>query len=436
MIGLSGPIPLPPYWALGSWYSRYWPYRAHEFLEIAEEYREHGFPLDVMVVDMDWHRQGWTGYSWNRDLIPDPDDLLSRLHDQGLRVTLNLHPHAGVGAHEDAYADFARALGQDPAAGKTVPFDVTDRAFMREYFRLLLHPLEAQGVDFWWMDWQQGTTTVMPGLDPLTWLNDLHYRDRERARQSRLRPSRLAGEARHGLQPLVRLGRPPPSGPVQRRHPQQLGSARVPAVQFTATAGNVGVAYWSHDLGGHFPSGGQVDAELYLRWLQFGALSPVMRIHSAADPLNDRRPWLYGEEFERAARQAYALRARLVPYLYGVARQCYDTGLPLLRPLYLHYPGEAKAYEAPPQYLLGPDLLVAVAARPGFGPRKVLHALVWFPEGEWYHWDTHERFVGPLETVVPTPLEGTPLFVRGGAPVCTQWAGPRTVPAPWKGRWS
>ncbi|HTB34147.1 MAG TPA: DUF5110 domain-containing protein, partial [bacterium] len=148
-----------------------------------------------------------------------------------------------------------------------------------------------------------------------------------------------------------------------------------------------------------------------------------MRIHSASDPLNDRRPWLYGSAFEDAARRAYRLRASLVPYLYGASRQCYESGLPLLRPLYLHYPNEPKAYDAPHQYLLGQDLLVAGAARPGFGPRRVLHAQVWFPEGDWYHWETLERFTGPLETMVPTPLEGLPLFVRGGAPLCIQEAG-------------
>ncbi|HTB34115.1 MAG TPA: TIM-barrel domain-containing protein, partial [bacterium] len=422
MIGLSGPIPLPPYWAFGSWYSRYWPYHSHEFLEIAEQYREHGFPLDVMVVDMDWHRQGWTGYSWNRELIPDPEALLRGLHERGLRVTLNLHPHAGVGPHEDAYPGFARALGQDPADGKTVPFDVTNRAFMREYFRLLLHPLEAQGVDFWWMDWQQGTTTAMPGLDPLTWLNDLHYRDRERPGNAAF--GGPASPARRGM------GFSRWSGWGDHRHPVQFSGDThsnwevlefLP--QFTATAGNVGVAYWSHDLGGHFPSGRQVDAELYLRWLQFGALSPVMRIHSAADPLNDRRPWLYGREFEDAARRAYALRASLVPYLYGAARQCFESGLPMLRPLYLHYPDQPQAYGAGHQYLLGQDLLVAGVARPGFGPRRVVHAQVWFPEGEWYDWETLERFAGPGETLVATPMEAFPLFIRGGAPVCTQEPG-------------
>ncbi len=179
-VKIGGAIPLPPKFTLGSWYSRYWPYTSDEFLEIAAEYKRQGFPLDVMVLDMDWHKDGWTGYSWNKQLIPDPQSLLKKLHDQGLRVTMNLHPHDGVAAHEDAYPGFAKAMGLDPAKGERVPFDVTSKAFVANYFDRLLHPLEADGVDFWWMDWQQGSSTAIPGLDPLMWLNHLHFRDRQR----------------------------------------------------------------------------------------------------------------------------------------------------------------------------------------------------------------------------------------------------------------
>ena len=418
LMGLSGRIPVPPLWSFGSWYSRYWPYSADDFLRIADEFRDHGFPLDVMVIDMDWHREGWTGYSWNRGLIPDPEGLLARLRQRGLRSTLNLHPHDGVGAHEDAYPEFARDLGLDAAAGAKIPFDVTDPRFMEAYFRRLLHPLEAQGVDFWWMDWQQGTTTALPGLDPLAWLNHLHYRDRQRE-------GKAAGAA-----PLRGMNFSRWAGWGDQRHPVQFSGDThsnwevlefLPA--FTSTAGNVGAAYWSHDLGGHFGAGGRIDPELYLRWLQLGALSPVMRLHSSRDPLNDRRPWLDGPAVEAAARKAYALRSRLVPYLYTAAHACHASGLALLRPLYLEWPEEAEAYRSPGQFLLGPDLLVVGPKRPGHGRAKVAQVRAWFPAGDWFHWETHERLEGPLLTTVAVPLDGVALYVRGGAPLCLKDAG-------------
>ena len=413
---VSGKVPLPPRYALGSWYSRYWPYSADEFLEIADGYAAKQFPLDVMVIDMDWHQEGWTGYTWNQGLIPDPEGLLRRLHAKGLRTTLNLHPHQGVGPHEAAFDAFAQGMGQDPAKKETVPFDVTSRRFMANYFDKLIHPLEEQGVDFWWMDWQQGTSTGVKGLDPLMWLNHQHYRDSQRPRGSAASPRGMAFSRFAGL--------------GDHRHPVHFSGdthGNWEVLQFlsyfTATAGNVGVAYWSHDLGGHFSAGGRTDAELYLRWLQFGAVSPIMRLHSSRDPLCDRRPWVYGDAFADAARKAFELHAQLLPYLYTLGRQCYDSGLPLLRPMYLHYAEQEKAYQVPDQFMLGADLLVAPVARPGFGPLKVVHVPVWFPEGDWYHLETHERFSGPLETVVPVPWDSMAIFARGGAPIPLQAKG-------------
>ena len=131
---VGGRIPLPPRFAFGSWYSRYWPYQSGDFLRIADQYREHGFPLDVMVLDMDWHLDGWTGYTWNRELIPDPEGLMGELHRRGLKVCMNLHPHNGVRPHEQAYPDFAKAMGLPQGSTLPVPFDIADSKFARGYF--------------------------------------------------------------------------------------------------------------------------------------------------------------------------------------------------------------------------------------------------------------------------------------------------------------
>ena len=146
-------------------------------------------PFSVAVIDMDWHLvdippkygTGWTGYTWNRELFPDPPEFLAWLHEQGLKVTLNVHPADGVRAHEEAYPRMAEVLGIDPASGTAVEFDVTDRAFLEAYFDVLHHPMEEDGVDFWWVDWQQGKKTRIPGLDPLWMLNHYHYLDSTRA---------------------------------------------------------------------------------------------------------------------------------------------------------------------------------------------------------------------------------------------------------------
>jgi len=106
LTAVGGPVPLPRKYVLGAWYSRYWPYTSPEFRQIVNEYTAHDFPLDNIVLDMDWHKDGWTGWSWNRKLLPDAEALLPWFHSQGIHDTLNLHPADGVGPQEDAYASF------------------------------------------------------------------------------------------------------------------------------------------------------------------------------------------------------------------------------------------------------------------------------------------------------------------------------------------
>lgn len=413
LVAVGGAIPLPPRFALGSWYSRFWPYSSADFLAIADEYRQRGFPLDVMVIDMDWHLEGWTGYTWNRELIPDPEKLLSELHGRGLHVTLNMHPHAGVGPHEQAYPDFARALGVDQQSEQPIPFDVTDPRYVSNYFKLLHHPLEAQGVDFWWVDWQQERTTAIPGLDPLPWLNHLHFHDRGRPETGRrgLSFSRWGGWGNHRY-PIQFSGDTESTWKVLKF-----------LVPFTSTAGNVGAAYWSHDLGGHWSGTGRVGLELYARWLQFGAFSPVMRVHSTRDPDNDRRPWLYGDRFQQVTRVAYDLRYRLMPYIYTMARRTYETGLPLVRPMYLHHSKDPTAYETPGQYYFGDDMIVAPVVVPGRGLPMVADVEVWLPKGDWYDLLTNVCHQGPTEMLVKSRITHVPVFVRGGRPIPMQPEG-------------
>lgn len=403
---VGGKIPLPPRFVFGSWYSRYWPYRAEDFLAIADEYRRRHFPLDVMVLDMDWHLEGWTGYTWNRKLIPDPPVLLAALRERGLKVTLNLHPADGVHPHEEAYQAFARAMGVDPGSRKPIPFDCTSPAYVKYYFGLLHNPLEAQGVDFWWIDWQQGTGTPIEGLDPLSWLNHLHFHDLQRS------------GAKHRPLILSRWG-----GWGSHRYPIQFSGDTHATwdvlkflVPFTAAAGNVGAAYWSHDLGGHFAEG-RTEPELFVRWVQFSAFAATMRVQSTLSAENDRRPWLDGPPFDEAARAAFELRYRLLPYVYTMARKCHDMSLPLNRPMYLAYPDDETAYNVPHQFMFGDDLIVAPVLQPGIGPRRTVDVEVWLPEGVWYELTTNARYIGLGNYTVSAALDHIPVFVRAGQPI-------------------
>jgi len=403
LTAVAGKVPLTRRCVFGAWYSRYWPYSQKDYLDIARQYREHGFPLDVMVLDMDWHREGWTGWSWNRELLPGPEKLFRALHRDGLQVTLNVHPADGVGPHEDAYADFMRCLGEDPVSGERIPFDAGNEKYVEALFEHTHADKERIGVDFWWLDWQQYPYTLsLPRLTNLWWLNECYTRHTSSSGLRGISFSRWAGWGDH-------------------RHPIHFsGDAGTNweslafEVPFTSTAGNVGCFFWSHDIGGHM---GARNEESYARWCQFGLTTAALRSHSTRSAELDRRPWTYSPRAEESMRRSFLLRSRLFPYLYSSIRQSCEESVPLTRPMYLEYPEEERAYRSPQQYLLGDAFLVAPIVTPGVGPERVGRQEVWFPGGTWYDFFTGERFEGEQTRIASATLDEFPLYVRGGVPI-------------------
>lgn len=415
---VAGQAPMPRKAILGSWYSRWWSYSSDDYRDIVAEYEKNGFPLDILVMDMDWHRKddavdgtgwagtkGWTGWSWNRKLLPDAEHLLKELKDKKLSVTLNVHPHDGVRRHEDMYQAFMEELGEDMDRGDYLLFDAGNKQYMDAFFKHTHAVHEDAGVDFWWLDWQQDSiyphVKGFPGLTHLRWLNVLYHQHTSRGGKRGLSFSRWAGWGDH-------------------RHPIHFsGDAHACwdmlafEVPFTAAAGNVGCFFWSHDMGGFH---GPRDEELYARWLQFGATTAAMRCHSCGDEL-DRRPWKWGREHMESMRKSFNLRATLMPYIYSAVHESCAETLPLNRPMYLQHPRDEAAYRNPQQYYFGSSLLAAPVASRGEGPDKVAFQSVWLPEGAWFNLLTGERFDGPCERLVPATLDETPLFVKGGTPI-------------------
>ena len=431
LTAIGGAVPLPRKVVLGSWYSRWYPYTDDHYRQIVQEYEEHDTPLDIMVMDMDWHERrhattghgwakmlGWSGWTWDRQLIKDPESLLRWYHDRQLSVTLNVHPHDGIRSHEECYPAFMKALGEDPATGGNLPFRAGDRKYMAAYFDCAHTPLERQGVDFWWVDWQQDS--IMPeadgivGMKHLPLLNHLYYRHSASGGRRGISFSRWAGWGDH-------------------RYPINFsGDANCTWVMlafeifFTATAGNVGCFFWSHDIGGFC---GKRDPEQYARWVQFGITTAAVRIHSTGDEL-DRRPWKWGAQVEESIRRSFRLRAELIPYLYSQVRLCHTQSLPLIRPMYLQHPEEDNAYLRPHQYYCGEALLAAPIMTPGDGSDLTAGRDVWLPDGVWYNWFTGARHPGGTMIRCEAGLNEFPLFVRGGYPVCLQPYTRRMTSAP------
>jgi alpha-glucosidase (family GH31 glycosyl hydrolase) len=417
-IQVAGRIPLPPRFVFGAWWSRYWDYSDQELDNLIRGFRENDTPLDVLVIDMGWHissRQleamheadqsgqglGWSGFSWNKLLFPDPPAFLSKVHQDGLKTTLNLHPASGVQPWEIHYPGMARAMGIDPATKKYVPFDITNKKFATNYMDLMLHPLEKQGVDFWWLDWQQESTTNMPGVNPTWWLNYVHFTDQAREGKRPLLYHRWGGLGNHRYQ----IGF---SGDTVSVWPSLAFQP-----WFTATAANVGYAYWSHDIGGHMP--GVVDHELFTRWVQFGAFSPILRTHTTKNPDAERRIWAYPEPYSGILRKTYQQRYAMIPYIYTEARRTYDTGVAFLRPLYYDWPNANDAYTSKNEYEFGKEMLVAPVTSAIDPATQLASESIWLPPGEWIEWQTGKHFTGPIKVDRKFSIRQTPIYVPAGA---------------------
>jgi alpha-glucosidase (family GH31 glycosyl hydrolase) len=423
-VRVAGRIPLPPRFAFGVWWSRYWAYSDQELDELVRGFHENDTPLDVLVIDMDWHISqeqlkamgekdqsgyglGWSGYTWNKDLFPDPDAFLKKIHEEGLKATMNLHPASGIQPWEQAYPAMARAMGVDPATKKYIPFDPTNKTWATNYFDLVLHPLEKQGIDFWWLDWQQQPMmTKLPGVANTWWLNYLHFTDQEREGKRPLLFHRWGGLGNHRYQ----IGF---SGDTV-----SVWESLAFQPWFTATAANVGYAYWSHDIGGHMP--GAVDPELYTRWVQFGAFAPILRTHTTKNPDAERRIWAYPEPYSSVLRSALQLREAMEPYLYTEARRTYDTGVAFLRPLYYDWPEEDAAYASKNEYSFGDQLIAAPMTAAADKVTGLSAEKVWLPKGEWIEWPTGKHFIGPVSAERSFSIAQIPVYVKAGAIVPMQ----------------
>ena len=420
---VAGRAPMPPKYTLGYWWSRYWQYSDNEFVDLVNKLKSMDVPIDVLIVDMDWHetwglrksnspkdeygqRIGWTGYTWQKELFPSPANFLKWTENEELKVALNLHPASGIQPYEAVYDEFTKEYGWSEK-GKSVPFKIDERKWADAYFKTVLEPMERNGVDFWWLDWQQWKESkYTPGLSNTFWLNHTFFNHAERQNPG-LRPfiyHRWGGLGSHRY-PLAFSGDTYATWPMLAYLPY-----------FTATASNVNYGWWGHDIGGHMFHKTQkaTDPELYTRWLQYGVFTPIFKTHSTKDPRIERCIWCFPDHMF-LMRDAIRLRYTLAPYIYNAARENYDTGVGMCRPMYYDYPESDKAYETPEQFMFGNDILATTITQPvdsitGLAPRTI-----WFPEGAWFDCATGSMYEGGRTEELHYTLAENPHYAKAGS---------------------
>ena len=431
--GICGQVPLIPKYALGNWWSRYKAYTQEEYLEVIAHFEREKIPVTVATIDMDWHWvdvinrfgkearaeggpnfadrffgkifPGWTGYSWNTDLFPDHKAMLDSLKKGGYHVTLNVHPSHGVRFFEDNYPEMCRMMGLDPDQKPYIRFRLGDKKFLAAYFDAMHHPLEAEGVDFWWLDWQQGKRSDVEGLDPLWAVNHYHYLDSDRGETRPLILSRFAGEGSHRY-PLGFSGDSCQNWASLKFQPY-----------FTANAANAGYTWWSHDIGGHHMR--KKDDELYTRWVQFGVFSPIHRLHSTSNEFMGKEPWKCGGVAHRTIRDNMRLRHRLIPYIYSAAYRTHKEGVALCEPMYYGNPLSREAYTVPNQYRFGSQLIVAPITERVNPVTLRGKVKVWLPEGTYTDVFTGAIYRGGRYYTMCRDVTSIPVLASAGAIIPT-----------------
>jgi alpha-glucosidase len=416
MLELTGLPPLPPRWALGLLQSRYGYRNRAELESIAQTFRARQLPCDGLILDVFWFRE-MGDLAFDRQSWPDAREMIARLKQQGFRLVVIEEPYLTLQSRnypEAVSRGFvARRYDGSPYSfdfwpGECVLVDFSNPA-ARDWWSQKHRALLEVGIDGFWTDLNEpakhfqdmvhhaGPAAAVHNTAALSMQQAVHD-----AYQQYAPDRRIFILSRAGFPGSQRFGAALWSGDVDKT----FDSLRK-QIPVGLSVGLAGIPLWGSDIGG-FGFGGECTGELYARWFQFSAFSPIFRPHGDQKEL--REPWQFGAEIEAICRKYLKLRYRLLPYIYNAVYQACTTGMPLMRPLVLEFPHDSRLTNLADEYLFGPEILVAPVLDQGSVERKV-----YLPEGEWTNYWTDQMHSGPDTIAVAAPLDVIPLFVRQGA---------------------
>jgi len=317
---------------------------------------------------------------------------------ENVLITLRVNDWGGDGGITNAPVALT-----DRLPGQGIRFNLSRKKDADVFMNVLHNPLIDQGVDFWWVDGGAGSCE-MDGLNSQMWTNKIFYDfTQDHTNKRGFIFSRYGGWGSHRYPALF-------TGDTYAQW--DVLSAEIP---YTAQGGNVLMPYITHDIGGFI--GSNISPDLYVRWVQFGAFSPFLRLHCAHENPevgNRRMPWIFGARAENIARDFFRLRYRMLPYIYTMTRVAHDSSLPVVRPLYLQYPALEEAYHHPDEYFFGNALLVSPVTD-SLGRKDV-----YLPPGQWFDYFSGEQIEGNRTIHRTCSLETVPVFVRSGSIVPLQ----------------
>jgi alpha-D-xyloside xylohydrolase len=410
---LSGEAPLLPQWAYGFIQCRERYHSSDELLANAREFRDRQLPMDVMVQDWQyWGKYGWNAMQWDEEFYPDPADMVRQLHEMNARLMVSVW--SKVDTTSTVGAQFADRDLLIPGTDWVDFFNPESRDL---YWDEMSTRMLSLGIDAWWQDATEPENDALAGA--MTFAGP-----GERVRL--VYPLMVTETVYQGL----REDAPDRRAFILTRS-AFLGQHRYAAANWSGDVGNdwetlrrqitaglnlsvTGLPYWTADAGGFFRPGESQYTdpayhERFLRWLQVGTFSPLMRVHGYQ---SNTEPWRYGSMVEARTRDLLELRYRLLPYIYSQAAAITFEGSTLMRPLVMDFPNDADAWSQDYEYMFGPSILVAPVVEPGVSEWPVYAPPT---PGDWHDWWTEESVAGGTTTAVSAPIERIPLLVRAGS---------------------
>ncbi len=399
---LTGYPPLLPRYAFGNWWCKNQAYDEKSLLILANNFERRKIPISIILLDKDWHYRNIsnqkdlrTGFTFNQELFSNPEQTIYKLHEKNIRLGLRVDPTGGFYPHESYYSQACQYLGI--SNNKIIVFDPLNPKLLDVYFKLFLHPLESLGVDFFWSDYRAEDNPYK-----LSYYNRMMYLDsgRNPAKRS-LHLSRNGIYAGH-LYPILYAG----SGEISWQNLKDVAFSNL-------NAANIGVSFWSHDIGGNH--GGVEESELYIRSVELGCFSPIFRIHGARGRYYKKEPWIWDIKTEMIVSDYMRLRHRLIPYLYTEAYQYHKEGKVLVEPFFYRYPWVYDDNDYKNQYFLGSSLLICpILSKKDVTMNRTIQRF-FIPEGTWYEFNTGKKFLGNRKYLSFYTEDEYPVFAKSGA---------------------
>jgi len=395
---LTGYPSLIPRYALGNWWSRDIEYNDFSLKKLVDQFARKNIPLSILLLDNKWHvtnGKSESGFTFNKKLFVAPYEMISYVHNRGIRIGLSVNPYDGFLPIDEYYEQTKKYLTPDIKG--VIPFNVLKPRHLDVYLKMYIHPLDALEIDFYWLKNNESTS-----LEELNVLKHYHMYDMKR--NYKRRPMVLSKNS------LIAAHR----YPVLYSGKTKVGWDTLSLVPFyNLSSTNIGVSWWAHDIGGYYK--GIEDSELYVRFVQLGTFSPIMKFGSDGGKYYKREPWRWGVKTYTIVKDYLTLRHQLIPYLYSEAYKYHKHGLPLLTPLYHKYLEHYDDERYRNEYYFGSELFISpIVKKKDYVMNRSIHRM-FIPDGIWYDFVTGKKFPGGKDYVGFFKDQDYPVFAKAGA---------------------